>query len=137
MALQHEFFISTDDNMSFDDAIHKCILSDYLIHYMWDTMKWISTLSYKNVDQMGFNYDGINIIQGQGLKHFNDVLNSWYNIFSLAPTFFKLKSEYCITDETYVYQEIERESLLNEISNLIKLLQKAIKVDQKVVYFGV
>ena len=139
MAMVHEFALfSKETTISFDKIAHEscCTIHDYLICYIFDTLNWIKTLSYDNIEQQGLCYTGITIFEGISLYQLINILKAWHNLFTLAQDTIVLKGEYSIAEEKFTRIEVQKIEVLSQIADIIALTEKAAYTDERIIHFG-
>ena len=103
MALKHEFLIidkeyALGEDFQEEESVE---ISDYLLLYINDTLKWIVTCWNNSKVKPGLNYYGYSIIKGEALHNFTKIIDAWKMIFLNAPTVFSLTGNYLLEENQY------------------------------------
>lgn len=98
MALTHEFFLARSE--SENESVEKIVLSDNLVLYIWDSLRWIPSYNPSTQEShVGLNYHGITFIRHEGANLLKDICLSWSRLFSLAPSTFQLTGDFVMDEK--------------------------------------
>jgi len=151
MSLQHTFYIidseiinrkqKIDETAILNNNYDKIILSDQLIMYLMDTMKWIPSFNLaKSKSDYGINYHGITLFKEEGLKKLYKIINAWIVMFSNASEHIELKGSFMFNDDNEGYYEkilYEKNDLLILFNSFKNLIKKAINLKMFLIHFGI
>ena len=103
MALKHEFSIVDKSYRGYEifENIETISISDDIILYINDSLKWIDTIWNGNSINKGINYYGYSIIENKQIFKLIKIIEAWKYLFSLATEDFYLTGCFCIHDESY------------------------------------
>ena len=139
MALKHEFSIVDKSYRGYEifENIETISISDDIILYINDSLKWIDTIWHGNSINKGINYYGYSIIENKQIFKLIKIIEAWKYLFSLATEDFYLTGCFCIHDESYEKLFFKKNKLLTELELLIFLCKKAIKQNSNILHRGI
>ena len=139
MALKHEFLITDKEYALGEDFLEEesVEISDYLLLYINDTLKWIVTCWNNSKVKPGLNYYGYSIIKGEALHNFTKIIDVWKMIFLNAPTVFSLTGNYLLEENQYEEIFVDATKLINELNGLYQLCIKALNENKQVLHKGI
>ena len=87
----------------------------------------------------GFCHYGITLIEGKTLEKFNDILTALIQLFNCFPAYITLTGAYTETESECYYAKIKikKEILIEKLSNIKILTEKAISNKGYVIHFGI
>lgn len=139
MALQHEFSIIEKDYRGYeiDKNAEVVSISDDIILYIKDSLEWVNMIwNGKNINK-GINYYGYSIIENEEIYKLVKIIETWKNLFYLAPNEFFITGCFCLDNQSYEQIFLEKNALLLELDTLIMLCKKAIKEDLNILHRGI
>ncbi len=103
MGLVHQFAIIPKDS---DESIvssdmDSVSISDMIIQYIGDSLKWISTTWNGKRLQNGISYYGFSFIEDGEIVKLKNILKQWVELFRLSPDEFYLTGEFLLDEERY------------------------------------
>jgi len=139
LALKHEFLITDKEYALGEDFLEEesVEISDYLLLYINDTLKWIVTCWNNSKVKPGLNYYGYSIIKGEALHNFTKIIDVWKMIFLNAPTVFSLTGNYLLEENQYEEIFVDATKLINELNGLYQLCIKALNENKQVLHKGI
>ncbi|SHJ73827.1 hypothetical protein SAMN02745163_02468 [Clostridium cavendishii DSM 21758] len=155
MSLEHEFFLIPKD-LKLEDCFDwysenrytwkdKVGIDDSLIRYINDTLKWIPSLKQgKTSEFYGLDYYGETIINYSGAKKLYQVILAWIDIFSAAPSKFKLASELIWVEENETdgywkreYVEYDRELVVENFKKISQFAEVTQQGNNFILHIGI
>lgn len=139
MGLVHQFAIIPKDSdasiVSSDMA--SVSISDIIIQYIGDSLKWISTNWNGKKIQNGISYYGFSVIEDGEITRLKNILKQWVELFRLSPDEFYLTGEYLIDEERYENVLVKREEIIKNLNSCIYICDKAINEGKRVLHNGI
>jgi len=135
MALTHNFYTIGKKN---NETIEiKVIISDDLILYINDSLKWFNTIWANSQENQGLDYHGVSIIQDKNVILFKMILGNWIGLFNNAPERFILTGDYLYDEDNYEQIEIDKEQLIKQLTSLINLCEYALENNINIIHEGI
>lgn len=139
MALVHDFVIV--DNFLKPQILNgnsqEVEVSDYLIQYISDSLKWLKTKWNNNQDKDGLNYYGESLIDSKNILIFKKISRGWISVFQNSPKNFTIKGNYLYEEDEYEEIEVKREELLNQLQNLVYICDCALENNLYILHKGI
>ena len=103
MGLVHQFaIIPKDSDVSMVSSdMDSVSISDMIIQYIGDSLKWISTTWNGKRLQNGISYYGFSFIEDGEITKLKNILKQWVELFRLSPDEFYLTGEFLLDEERY------------------------------------
>ncbi|MDB9513015.1 Coagulation factor 5/8 type-like protein [Kamptonema animale CS-326] len=154
MSLDHDFLLLPEGKVNYRDYTKyfrnpsAVKLHDDFIHYVNDTLKWVSTLNPdhpKEWQGYGLNLYGVTIINKQGAEVFHHVVESWAKLFSKAPAKLQLRGHWIsdiddegVESEPYYEQlEFDRDMVVKNLITLATYADKTCGGDFFILHLGI
>lgn len=154
MSLEHQFFLISKDMIVQDTVldyslveqpgIDVCRLHDDIISYIGDSLRWIPTQNPSFPESTyGLNRCGITLIGTEGAPVMRGILRAWMDLFGNGPDNLYLTGDYSwgnlegIETGEYLIINLDRDTLLDKLSRLHSLCDKALAEGLVVVHFGI
>lgn len=139
MGLVHQFaIIPKDSDVSIVSSdMDSVSISDIIIQYIGDSLKWISTNWNGKKIQNGICYYGFSVIEDCEITRLKNILKQWVELFRLAPDEFYLTGEYLIDEERYENVLVKREEIIKNLNSCIYICEKAINEGKRVLHNGI
>lgn len=121
MALIHEFtIIEKDSSINFiENGMDKIDVSDNLILYMGDSLRWIETCcNSMQTTENGLDYYGYTIIKGENIIKFRSIVTCWKNLFEEAPQEFMLTGNFLPDESTYEKNLYKKKEVIQQLNAL-------------------
>lgn len=140
MALVHQFaIIDKESRRTFiEEWMEKVDVSDNLIIYMKDSLKWIETCcndSFSN--KSGLNYYGYTIIKDENIRKFQSIIECWISLFQEAPEEFILTGNYLPDEEKYESNFYRKQEVITELNALKVMCNKALLEGAYILHNGI
>lgn len=140
MALSHQFAVVAKNNKSciISSEMEYTSLSDNIFIYIKDSLDWIHSNWCGNKISEGLAYSGFSYIENvSDIKHLEKIIIYWKKLFELAPDEFYITGEYLLNDNKYEKVLVKKSDVIMELSNLINICQKAMKIQGKILHNGI
>ncbi|MDF0553499.1 Coagulation factor 5/8 type-like protein [Kamptonema sp. UHCC 0994] len=154
MSLDHDFLLLPEGKVNYRDYakyFHSPFgvkLHDDFIHYVNDTLKWVSTLNPDNPKEWqsyGLNLYGVTIINKQGAEVFHHVVESWAKLFSKAPAKLQLRGHWMLgideegveNEGDYEQLEFDRDVVVKKLITLANYADKTWSGDFFILHLGI
>jgi hypothetical protein len=121
MALIHEFtIIEKQSSINFiENGMDKIDVSDSLILYMGDSLRWIETCCYNmQTTEKGLDYYGYTIIKDENIIKFKSIVTCWRNLFEEAPLEFILTGNFLPDENTYEKNLYNKQEVIHQLNAL-------------------
>lgn len=136
MALAHQFIIrGMEQEFLFSEETEYVFVSDYLMQYMGDSMRWVRTNWNDQIEVDGFPEEGFAIITEVEVEHILKIVQHWKALFLISP------EQFCLTiqekpglGEREV--EVTRQEIMEEMEGWIGLCTLAVKQKSQLIYKG-
>lgn len=120
-------------------------LGDDLYQLMAFSFAWIPTewdLGQRIKKNQGFNYYGISLLYKEGITLFQQILNTWKQLFLFAPKVVKFSGAFILEEDGKTVNEYEKvilskQRLLNTLNQLLDLCNTALKEEKCIIQFGI
>lgn len=139
MGLIHQFaIISQYSNESIISSDMDCVsVSDMLIQYIGDSLKWVHTMWNGKKFQKGISYYGYSIIENDEIIKFKNIIKRWAELFCLSPDEFYLTGDFLPDEEKYENTLVKREEIIKTLNSLVSICEKAINEGAKILHNGI
>lgn len=139
MGLIHQFaIISQYSNESIISSDMDCVsVSDILIQYIGDSLKWVHTMWNGKKFQKGISYYGYSIIENDEIIKFKNIIKRWAELFCLSPDEFYLTGDFLPDEEKYENTLVKREEIIKTLNSLVSICEKAINEGAKILHNGI
>lgn len=139
MGLEHKIAIISQNSKEsiISSNMNSVTVSDVIIQYIGDSLKWLHTIWNGKKIQEGICYYGFSIIEGDELVKFKNILKQWKALFSLAPKEFYLTGNFLTDKEQYEKNLMERDEILKVLELCINICEEAINEGGKILYNGI
>lgn len=133
MGFAHQFAIisqySTESTISSDmDCVS---VSDMVIQYIGDSLKWVHTMWNGKKFQEGISYYGYSVIENDEIIKLKNIIKRWVELFCLSPDEFYLTGDFFPDEEKYENVLVKREEIIKTLNSLIFICEKAINEEGK------
>ncbi|AIQ14320.1 hypothetical protein [Paenibacillus durus] len=117
-------------------------IDDELINYISDTLNWIKAWYPNGSYEKGLDRYGYSIIkEEENIKLFKDIIISWRNLFINAPERIILTGDYGWEVDSikgfYVKNEFKKQDIIDQISDLVIVVEKALDTKTYVIHYGI
>ena len=112
-------------------------VSDDLLRYVDDSLKWINTISNGKKNIQGLSYYGYSIIVDKNINKLRDIVEQWIALFNLANDDILLTGDFQVDELKYEQKYIKKEIIIQELYSLLHICETAINIDGKVLYNGI
>lgn len=139
MALIHDFYVvdekfNMDNINSYRDKIE---ISDSIIQYINDSLKWV-TMSWNNKkNKEGINYYGSTVIKKQDVKSFKNIIKCWNNLFLNAPNKFYIKGNFLYEEDKYEKIFLDKTVVIKQFELLQEACEFALIHDKVILHIGI
>ena len=101
MGLAHQFaIISQYSNESIISSDMDCVsVSDMVIQYIGDSLKWVHTMWNGKKFQEGISYYGYSVIENDEIIKLKNIITRWVELFCLSPDEFYLTGDFLPDEE--------------------------------------
>ena len=139
MGLAHQFaIISQYSNESIISSDMDCVsVSDMVIQYIGDSLKWVHTMWNGKKFQEGISYYGYSVIENDEIIKLKNIITRWVELFCLSPDEFYLTGDFLPDEEKYENALVKREEIIKTLNSLIFICEKAINVGAKILHNGI
>lgn len=130
--LRHKFRILEEKEQIF--------ISDNLILYIVDTLKWIDTFSSlkTNRETKGLNYHGVTYFKGDSIGKLRRIIFYWKELFNIAEKKFELRGIYYSPKrKKYLKNKYSKKEVIESLEKLIKLCDRAEKENKIIEHSGI
>ena len=139
MGLVHQFAIIPKDS---DESIvssdmDSVSISDMIIQYIGDSLKWISTTWNGKRLQNGISYYGFSFIEDGEIVKLKNILKQWVELFRLSPDEFYLTGEFLLDEERYENILVKRGEIIKNLNSCIYICEEAINEGKRVLHNGI
>ena len=139
MGLVHQFAIIPKDS---DESIvssdmDSVSISDMIIQYIGDSLKWISTTWNGKRLQNGISYYGFSFIEDGEIVKLKNILKQWVELFRLSPDEFYLTGEFLLDEERYENILVKRGEIIKNLNSCIYICEKEINEGKRVLHNGI
>lgn len=133
MGLAHQFaIISQYSNESIISSDMDCVsVSDMVIQYIGDSLKWVHTMWNGKKFQEGISYYGYSVIENDEIIKLKNIITRWVELFCLSPDEFYLTGDFFPDEEKYENVLVKREEIIKTLNSLIFICEKAINEEGK------
>lgn len=139
MGLVHQFAIipkDSDENIISSD-MDSISISDTLIQYIGDSLKWIHTTWNGKKLQNGISYYGFSFIEDNEILKLKNIIKQWEDLFCLSPDEFYLTGEFLLDEEQYEKILVKRDEIVKTLDSCIAICEKAIHEKAKILHNGI
>lgn len=117
-------------------------IDDELISYISDTLDWIKGWYPNGAYEKGLDRYGYTIIkEEENIRKFKDIIISWRNLFINGPEVIILTGDYgWEVESTKGYYEknvFKKKDIIDQLSNLLTVIEKAINTKNYVIHCGI
>ena len=112
-------------------------ISDTIIQYIGDSLKWIHTIWNGKRLQNGISYYGFSFIESREIVKFKSIIKQWVELFCLSPDEFYLTGEFLPDEERYDNILVKRDELIKNLNACIDICNKAINEGAKILHNGI
>ncbi len=139
MGLAHQFaIISQYSNESIISSDMDCVsVSDMVIQYIGDSLKWVHTMWNGKKFQEGISYYGYSVIENDEIIKLKNIITRWVELFCLSPDEFYLTGDFLPDEEKYENALVKREEIIKTLNSLIFICEKAINEGAKILHNGI
>lgn len=139
MGLEHKIaIISQNSNESIISSnMNSVIVSDVIIQYIGDSLKWVHTIWNGKKEQEGIPYYGFSFIEKDEIEKFKNIVRQWREMFCLAPEEFYLTGNFLEDKEQYEKNLIKRDEIIKVLESCITICEQAIGEGNKILYNGI
>lgn len=139
MGLIHQFaIISQYSNESIISSDMDCVsVSDMLIQYIGDSLKWVHTMWNGKKFQKGISYYGYSVIENDEIIKFKNIIKRWAELFCLSPDEFYMTGDFLPDEEKYENTLVKREEIIKTLNSLVFICEKAINEGAKILHNGI
>ncbi len=139
MGLAHQFaIISQYSNESIISSDMDCVsVSDMVIQYIGDSLKWVHTMRNGKKFQEGISYYGYSVIENDEIIKLKNIITRWVELFYLSPDEFYLTGDFLPDEEKYENALVKREEIIKTLNSLIFICEKAINEGAKILHNGI
>ncbi len=139
MGLVHQFaIIPKDSNESIISSdMDSVSISDMLIQYIGDSLRWVHTTWNGKKVQKGISYYGFSFIENGEIIKFKNIIKQWVELFCLSPDEFYLTGDFLLDEERYENNLVKREEIIKNLNSCILICEKAINEGAKILHNGI
>jgi len=139
VGLAHQFaIISQYSNESIISSDMDCVsVSDMVIQYIGDSLKWVHTMWNGKKFQEGISYYGYSVIENDEIIKLKNIITRWVELFCLSPDEFYLTGDFLPDEEKYENALVKREEIIKTLNSLIFICEKAINEGAKILHNGI
>lgn len=139
MGLIHEFAVlSKDSNESIISSdMDSIIISDIIIEYISDSLKWVHTIWNGKKVQEGISYYGYSFIEGDEIEKFKNIISQWKELFCFAPKEFYLTGDFLPDENCYSKNLIKKNEIIKVLESCINMCEKAMDGKHKILHIGI
>lgn len=134
MGLAHQFaIISQYSNESIISSDMDCVsVSDMVIQYIGDSLKWVHTMWNGKKFQEGISYYGYSVIENDEIIKLKNIITRWVELFCLSPDEFYLTGDFLPDEEKYENALVKREEIIKTLNSLIFICEKTINEGENI-----
>lgn len=139
MGLVHQFaIIPKDSDVSIVSSdMDSVSISDAIIQYIGDSLKWINTNWNGKKMQNGISYYGFSFIEDGEIIKLKKILKQWVELFRLSPDEFYLTGEFLPDEKRYENILVKREEIIKNLNSCIYICGKAVNEGKRILYNGI
>lgn len=139
MGLVHQFaIIPKDSNESIISSDMDFVsVSDMLIQYIGDSLKWVHTTWNGKRVQKGISCYGFSIIENGEIIKLKNIIEQWVELFCLSPDEFYLTGNFLPDEKRYENSLVNREEIIKNLNSCISICEKAINEGAKILHNGI
>lgn len=139
MGLVHQFaIIPKDSNESIISSIMDSVsISDMLIQYIGDSLRWVHTTGNGKRVQKGISYYGFSFIENGEIIKLKNIMKQWVELFYLSPDEFYLTGDFLLDEKRYENNLVKREEIIENFNSCILICEKAILEGAKILHNGI
>ena len=101
-------------------------ISDDLISYIFDTLKWINTLDkFRIKKNKGLYYRGSTYFEKNSIKKLKEIISCWKDLFSEATENFEIKVLLSQNKKGYCIKNYNKKEVIESLEKLIDLCNSA------------
>lgn len=139
MGLTHKFAILSKDS---DESIispdmDSIFISDIIIEYIGDSLKWVHTSWNGKKVQEGISYYGYSFIEGDEVEKFKNIITQWKELFFIAPKEFYLTGDFLPDEDRYSKNLVKRNEIIGVLESCINMCEKAMDGEYKILHNGI
>ena len=112
-------------------------VSDMVIQYIGDSLKWVHTMWNGKKFQEGISYYGYSVIENDEIIKLKNIIKRWVELFCLSPDEFYLTGDFFPDEEKYENVLVKREEIIKTLNSLIFICEKAINEGGKILHNGI
>lgn len=139
MGLEHRFAIiskNSSENIITPD-MNSVSISDMIIRYIGDSLKWICTTWNGKRLQNGISYYGFSFIENGEIIKLESIIKQWMELFCISPDEFYLTGDYLPEEKRYENILVKKEEILKSLNSFVYICEKAIKENAKILHNGI
>lgn len=139
MGLVHQFAIIPKESSEniIKSNMESISISDVIIQYIGDSLKWIQTTWNGKKVKMGISYYGFSVIEGEEIVKIKNIIIQWKSLFCLSPDTFYLTGEFLPTEGKYDQNLIIKKEVIEILDLFIDLCEKAVATEGKILHNGI
>ena len=139
MALVHEFAIvdKSDIVSNIDSSMKSIKVSDVLISYISDSLRWINSVWNGKGCKDGLCYHGYSIIKDEEINKLMNIIEQWKSLFYYSTEEFYLTGDYLPEEEKYEKIELEKQVVIQELDLLIYICREAMLKGKYLLHNGI
>ena len=136
MALAHQFIVrGMKEELLIPSEQEYIFVSDHLMRYIQDSMRWIHTSWNDQIELEGFPDEGFAVITEMEVERILEIIRPWKALFLASP------ENFCLTiqeDSDICYREVPvtRREVIEEMEGWIGICDLALKQHRQLVYQG-
>ena len=138
MGLEHQFAIiskNSSENIITPD-MNSVSVSDMIIRYIGDSLKWIRTTWNGKRLQNGISYYGFSFIENGEIIKLESIIKQWIELFCISPDEFYLTGDFLPEEKRYENILVKKEEILKSLNSFVYICEKAIKENAKILHNG-
>lgn len=139
MGLVHQFAIiskESDENI-IKSNMESVSISDEIIQYIGDSIKWINTTWNGKRIREGISYHGFSFIEGDEIIKIKNIVIKWKELFFLSPEKFYLTGDFLPDKGKYDKNLIVKNEIIEALNSFIELCEKALVIEGKILHNGI
>ena len=139
MGVMHRFAIlpkDSNESIILPD-MDSVVVSDIIIEYIADSLKWVHTTWNGEKVQEGISYYGYSFIEADEIIKFKNIIKQWRELFYLAPKEFYLTGDFLPDEDHYEKNLVKRNEILEVLETCIHMCEKAINEGDKILHIGI
>ena len=139
MALEHLFATipSGSKQVIIEKGNKVATVSDEVLKYIFDSLKWIYTSSCGDKKHMGLSYHGYSIIEEDNIERLRTIVGCWISLFELATDEVILRGDFLVDECRYEKVNIKREEIVQELRGIMRVCDLALAQGEKILYNGI